>query len=175
MNICFVCAKQFSLSGYCIHGILGRDTTLWNWCGGSEFLWSLSVVAIERGPRKSLNEDESYNFPAIYIHNEFVLYCGTPTGVARGQEPPMKDAFEVLYQKEAELVRVRQEVESLRVVAELLSDAAFAEDSEAEPTAKRPVNSALMKLSETIATGTDGVPALPRQPRFWEFLKPARH
>src|SRR5689334_15897465 len=43
-------------------------------CGGSEFLWSLSVVAIERGTRKSLNEDESYNFPAIYIHNEFVLY-----------------------------------------------------------------------------------------------------
>ena len=34
----------------------------------------------------------------------------------------MKDAYEVLYQKESDLVRVRQEVESLRVVASMLAD-----------------------------------------------------
>ena len=34
----------------------------------------------------------------------------------------MKDAYEVLYQKEADLVRVRQEVESLRIAASLLND-----------------------------------------------------
>jgi len=42
----------------------------------------------------------------------------------------MKDPFEVLRQKEADLVRVQQEVESLRIVAPLLSE----ESSEPEPT-----------------------------------------
>jgi hypothetical protein len=34
----------------------------------------------------------------------------------------MKDAYEVLQQKEADLARVRHEIESLQVVASLLSD-----------------------------------------------------
>lgn len=34
----------------------------------------------------------------------------------------MKDAYEVLYQKEAELVRVRREIESLTLSAQLLAD-----------------------------------------------------
>lgn len=41
-------------------------------------------------------------------------------------QPPkgvmMKDAYEVLEQKEADLSRVRQEIESLRIVAPLLVD-----------------------------------------------------
>jgi len=40
----------------------------------------------------------------------------------------MKDAYEVLYQKEADLVRVRQEVECLRITATLLGDDASADD-----------------------------------------------
>ena len=40
----------------------------------------------------------------------------TPKGV------PMKDVYEVLHQKEADLARVRHEIESLLVVASLLSD-----------------------------------------------------
>jgi hypothetical protein len=34
----------------------------------------------------------------------------------------MKDAYEVLQQKEADLARVRDEIESLRIVSSLLSD-----------------------------------------------------
>ena len=34
----------------------------------------------------------------------------------------MKDAYEVLYRKEAELARVRKEIESLTLSAQLLSD-----------------------------------------------------
>ena len=34
----------------------------------------------------------------------------------------MKNAYEVLEQKEIDLARVRQEIESLRIVAPLLSD-----------------------------------------------------
>ncbi len=85
----------------------------------------------------------------------------------------MRDAYEVLYQKEADLVRVRQEVESLRVAALLLSD----EDNglqveELQP--KRPSEPALQSYSEDAATGTDSRFPSSRQPSFWEFLKPTR-
>ena len=42
----------------------------------------------------------------------------------------MKDPFEVLRQKEVELERVQQEVESLRIAAPLVSE----DSSEPEPT-----------------------------------------
>ena len=42
----------------------------------------------------------------------------------------MKDPFEVLRQKEADWERLQQEVESLRIVAPLISE----ESSELEPT-----------------------------------------
>lgn len=35
----------------------------------------------------------------------------------------MKDAYEVLYQKESDLARVRKEIESLTIAAQLLVDA----------------------------------------------------
>lgn len=34
----------------------------------------------------------------------------------------MKDAYDVLHQKESELARVRQEIDSLRIVASLLAE-----------------------------------------------------
>jgi hypothetical protein len=45
----------------------------------------------------------------------------------------MKDAYEVLQQKEADLARVRKETESLRLVAPLLCED-VASDSTKEPT-----------------------------------------
>ncbi len=42
----------------------------------------------------------------------------------------MKDAYEVLEQKEADLARVRQEIESLRIVVSLLVDDLNANDSD---------------------------------------------
>lgn len=88
----------------------------------------------------------------------------------------MKDAYELLYQKEADLVRVRQEIESLRIAASLLADDAIADDPgpRTDNPAKRPAEAALVAQSEAAATGTDGLAPRPRQPNFWEFLKPGR-
>jgi hypothetical protein len=46
----------------------------------------------------------------------------------------MKDAYEVLEQKEADLARVRQEIESLRIVASLLDKTDDLPDLEATGT-----------------------------------------
>ena len=79
----------------------------------------------------------------------------------------MKDAYEVLYQKEADLVRVRQEVESLRVAASLLGDdETLAGDSEASE--KKPAENALVPQPEGQATGTNGALASAHQPGLWE-------
>jgi hypothetical protein len=88
----------------------------------------------------------------------------------------MKDAYELLYQREADLVRVRQEIESLRIAASLLADDASADDPGpgTDNTVKRPAEAALVAQSEGAATGTDGLAPRPRQPNFWEFLKPGR-
>ncbi len=85
----------------------------------------------------------------------------------------MRDAYEVLYQKEADLVRVRQEVESLKITASLLSD----EDNASQIAAlllKRPSEAGVESYAENAATGTDTLFPSPRQPSFWEFLKPTR-
>lgn len=83
----------------------------------------------------------------------------------------MKNAYEVLRQKETDLARVRHEIESLRIVAALLSD----ELSSEELTKKRArsAEEALDPGSER-ATGTGGLfssinPA--SRPRFWNTLK----
>jgi hypothetical protein len=79
----------------------------------------------------------------------------TPQGV------PMKNAYEVLQQKETDLVRVRHEIESLRIVASLLSD-------------KLPSEELTKKRAGSAATGTDGpfssIHPVPHQ-RFWNTLK----
>ncbi len=85
----------------------------------------------------------------------------------------MRDAYEVLYQKESHLVRVRQEVESLRITASLLGDEDdTSQGADLQP--KRPPTPAFESHSENAATGTDGPFPNSRQPSFWEFLKPLR-
>jgi len=83
----------------------------------------------------------------------------------------MKDAYEVLKQKETDLARVRHEIESLQIVDSLLSDELPSE----ELTRKRAgsAEETLDSGSEK-ATGTDSLfssinPA-PR-PGFWNTLK----
>jgi len=83
----------------------------------------------------------------------------------------MKNADEVLQQKETDLARVRHEIESLRIVAPLLSDELLFEEL-TKKHARSPEDT-LDKGSEK-ATGTDGLfssinPA-PRT-RFWNTLK----
>ena len=86
----------------------------------------------------------------------------------------MKDAYELLHQKEAELVRLRQEVESLRMAASLLGENAGTDNREqiAAPQAKRPVAQAFVARAPARATGTRGRLRIPRRPSFWDFLKP---
>ena len=48
----------------------------------------------------------------------------------------MKDAYELLQQKEAELARVRKEIESLKIVAPLLSDGRNSDDLAQTPTTR---------------------------------------
>ncbi|MFZ0862133.1 MAG: hypothetical protein WB781_29410 [Candidatus Sulfotelmatobacter sp.] len=83
----------------------------------------------------------------------------------------MKNAYEVLRQKETDLARVRHEIESLWIVASLLSDELPSEELSKE--CARSAEETLDPGSEK-ATGTDGLfssinPA-PR-PRFWNTLK----
>ena len=69
----------------------------------------------------------------------------------------MKDAREVLRQKEADLTRVRKEVDSLRLAAPLL-------DEESDRMEKAPPQSATDDITSGLhsgsdATGTDGLPS----------------
>jgi hypothetical protein len=97
----------------------------------------------------------------------------------------MKDAYEVLYRKEADLVRVRQEIESLTLVASLLNDVDQSSEEDAisaEPgliadeSKKKPPSfegQAFLPLPESPATGTDGQPSeIVRRPKktFWNVL-----
>jgi hypothetical protein len=87
----------------------------------------------------------------------------------------MKDAYEVLYQKEADLLRVRQEIESLRIAAPLLDDASA--DDPGQSSDRRPV----VGVGEEVAgahlggaTGTDGPSPPQRETGFWKSLKSRR-
>jgi hypothetical protein len=65
----------------------------------------------------------------------------------------MKDAYEVLQQKEADLARVRHEIESLRIVSSLLSD-----DLTSDELTKKRASAAEKTLDHgpgSEATGTD--------------------
>ena len=82
----------------------------------------------------------------------------------------MKDPRELLQQKEADLARVRHEVESLRIVTPLLTD----EMPSVEPDQKRPSLSADPDPDpDSIATGTNGLFSSAEGPRrpFWKALK----
>jgi hypothetical protein len=80
----------------------------------------------------------------------------------------MKDPYEVLRQKEADLVRVRHEIESLQVVASLLSDEVTSDDlnKKKESAAEK----TLERGSGSEATGTDGLfSSIPvSRPSWWK-------
>jgi len=85
----------------------------------------------------------------------------------------MKDAFEVLYHKEAEIARVRREIESLNLVASILAEDSlsyFRPDSELEGQEKKPAQA----VAAQEGTGTDGQPSPAPRARFWESWKQKR-
>lgn len=87
----------------------------------------------------------------------------------------MKDAFEVLYQKEVELARVRHEIESLAVVAPLLDDMGPGDSGwDSDDQYKKPAENVISPSSDSKATGTDGLRSTVRRPGFWDALKRKR-
>jgi hypothetical protein len=89
----------------------------------------------------------------------------------------MKNAYEVLYQKEADLTRVRREVASLIIAASLLDDddlSFFAPHMGGDVQNKKRAEKELSRDSDAEATGTDDLSAIPRQPGFWESMKRKR-
>jgi hypothetical protein len=81
----------------------------------------------------------------------------------------MKNAYEVLQQKETDLARIRHEIESLRIIAPLLSD-----ELPSEELTKKRARSAeeILEPSSEKATGTDDLfsskNGAPR-PRDWNI------
>ena len=82
----------------------------------------------------------------------------------------MRDAYDLLKEKEAHLARVRREVDSLRIVSGLLG-----EDADVAGVSKPPSSAAHGDSAETEseATGTDGSLFSTAAPRstFWNKLK----
>ena len=83
----------------------------------------------------------------------------------------MRDAYDVLKEKEADLARVRYEVESLRIVTSLLLDDLNSDQSDKtdliseEKTERHLLNIVRQNDSDLEATGTDG---------FWNILRQER-
>ena len=71
----------------------------------------------------------------------------------------MKDAYEVLHQKEADFARVRKEVESLNIVAHLLVDdepKSSADQGESNRKPSISATDALARESDSQGTGAPG-------------------
>ena len=89
-------------------------------------------------------------------------------GVHPPQGVPLKDPYEVLRQKEADLARLRHEIESLQLVASLLSD-----DVTSDELNKKKESAAEKTLdhgSGSEGTGTDGLfSSIPvSRPSWWK-------
>ena len=89
----------------------------------------------------------------------------------------MKDAYQVLYEKETDLTRVRQEIESLKIVASLLGDEPSPDPSgeSSDDLGKKPAGSAEERTSvvppDLEITGTVGAFSVGRRTGFWSSLK----
>jgi hypothetical protein len=82
----------------------------------------------------------------------------------------MKNAVEVLQQKETDLARVRKEVDSLRLALPLLSESTDGiEKAQPQSASKNPLSE---RRSGSEATGTDGVlpSASPSRSKIWNAL-----
>jgi hypothetical protein len=90
----------------------------------------------------------------------------------------MKDAYELLQQKQTELGRVRKEIESLNIVAPLLSDDRTSDDPAPNPDESPPssLNDTISRLSDSAATNADNLFSSVATSRsgFWRALKRAR-
>ena len=90
----------------------------------------------------------------------------------------MDDPYEILKQKQAELARVRKEIDSLKLVTRLLaddnsSDKPIQKNEEAPPSSLRDT---ISRLSDSVATNVDRLFSKAEASRsgFWGSLKHAR-
>ena len=69
----------------------------------------------------------------------------------------MKDAYELLHQKEADLARVRKEIESLNIVAPLLAEDRTSGDAaeDSDKSSPSPLSDTISRLSDLAATNAD--------------------
>jgi hypothetical protein len=85
----------------------------------------------------------------------------------------MQDAYEVLQQKQAELARVRKEIECLNIVAALLSDDRASDDPAESPASS--LNDTISRLSDSAATNVDNLfSSAATRSSLWKALKRAR-
>jgi len=89
----------------------------------------------------------------------------------------MQDVYEVLQQKQAELARVRKEIECLNIVAALLSDDRASDDpapNSAESPAS-PLADTISRLSDSATTNVDNLfSSAATRSSLWKALKRAR-
>jgi hypothetical protein len=89
----------------------------------------------------------------------------------------MQDVYEVLQQRQAELARVRKEIECLNIVAVLLSDDRASDDAapnSAESPAS-PLTDTISRLSDSAATNVDSLfSSAATRSSLWRVLKRAR-
>lgn len=85
----------------------------------------------------------------------------------------MKDAYEVLYKKEAELDRVRKEIDSLHLTAKLLADGELDLSDDGAVLAeqeRKPVQS----VSASEAAPIELPPSVAAPPGFWSSFRRRR-
>jgi hypothetical protein len=88
----------------------------------------------------------------------------------------MKDAYEVLQQKQSDLARVRKEVESLNIVAQLLSDNGISDNpvEKSNESSASPLSDTISQLSHSAATNVDSLFSSNPRSGFWGSLKRAK-
>jgi hypothetical protein len=89
----------------------------------------------------------------------------------------MQNVYEVLQQKQAELVRVRKEIECLNIVAALLSDDRTSDDAtpNSVESPASPLTDTISRLSNSAATNVDNLfSSAATRSSLWKVLKRAR-
>ena len=81
----------------------------------------------------------------------------------------MKDAYEVLHEKEADAARLRKEIESLNIVAGLLADDEESFDDLGRTSGS--LSETISRLSDAAATRAENLVA--SRSGFWDSLKRA--
>ena len=85
----------------------------------------------------------------------------------------MKNAYEVLQQKQTDIARIRKEIESLNIVASLLSDEGNSPDPAQSESSRSSLNDTISRLSDSAASNADNLfsSVMDSGSGFWGSLK----